>query len=155
MSRKRLVFFMVLSAVVAAGLSSWLAVRLHEPEGAEGAVAEVDFHEWLHESLELTEEQTMILGPIEADFQKEEARLRAELERVAGELAHAITEHGRESAELRVALAETNRLQGKLQKLTLDHFYDMKEHLRPDQAEKLLKWTHESLRHEHESGHGH
>ena len=53
-----------------------------------------------------------------------------------------------QSPEIDLALSKLNAAQAELQRATLEHFFAMKEHLDPDQAELLLKWTHDSIVHE-------
>jgi Spy/CpxP family protein refolding chaperone len=106
---------------------------------------EGDFHQWAHEQLDLRPEQEEALRPVETAFHNERARLAKTLADAGHDLAHAILDHGRDSPELSAALLRINHLQLELQQLTLDHFFDMKAHLDPDQAQKLLEWTHDSI----------
>ncbi len=148
MSRLRLALLIVFSAAIAAGLASWAALELHrEKAGRHGHTtpADGDFHQWLHEQLDLRPEQEEALRPAETAFHNERARLAETLTGAGHDLAHAIQDHGRESPELSTALLRISRLQLELKQLTLDHFFDMKAHLDPDQARKLLEWTHDSI----------
>ena len=116
------------------------------PVGGHGqALTPQDFHHWLHENLNLTLEQEQALRPIEDQFEKDQRRIRQEISRAADTLATAIRNDDRDGPELEAALLGLNEAQGKLQKLSLDHFFQMKSQLHPEQAEKLLRWTHESI----------
>jgi len=152
MSRLRLVALIICSAGIAAGLASWTALKVNNEKAsshAPTASTDGDFHQWTHEQLDLTPEQDKALQPVETAFYKERARLAKTLADAGHDLAHAIQDHGRDSQELSAALLRINHLQLELQKLTLNHFFDMKAHLDPDQAHKLLEWTHDSISEAH------
>ncbi|WP_367872669.1 periplasmic heavy metal sensor [Luteolibacter sp. Populi] len=112
--------------------------------GKKGA-SEEDFHRWMHEQLAITPAQHKALDPIELAFEKERANLRAEITAAGRELADAVRKGKAGSPEIESALARLNAAQAKLQRTTLEHFFAMKEHLDPAQAEKLLQWTHDSI----------
>jgi Spy/CpxP family protein refolding chaperone len=72
-------------------------------------------------------------------------RLRKEIAEAGRALAAAVRKGQAGSPEIDAALTRLNAAQAELQRATLDHFFAMKDHLEPDQAEKLLEWTHDSL----------
>ncbi len=152
MNRFRLAVLIVCCSGVAAGFASWAALKVHQDRNdphEHGAAAEGDFHQWVHGQLDLRPEQEKTLLPIEAGFQKERSKLEKSLASAGHDLAHAIQDHGRGSPELAAALGRINQLQLELQQLTLNHFFDMEAHLDPDQARKLLEWTHDSISEAH------
>jgi Spy/CpxP family protein refolding chaperone len=65
------------------------------------------------------------------------------------ELAHVISAANVDDVRMKAALDRLNQGQAQLQRITLDHFFAMKRHLRPAQARKLVEWTHDSLTREH------
>jgi hypothetical protein len=85
------------------------------------------------------------LEPLEAEFEKEREQLRGEIASAGRQLADAVRNGKAGSPEIDAALQRLNAAQGKLQRATLDHFFAMKDHLDPAQAEKLLQWTHDSI----------
>jgi Spy/CpxP family protein refolding chaperone len=99
----------------------------------------------MHEHLDITPEQHEILEPIEAEFEQQRVRLRGEIRAAGLEVAAAIGEATVNDARLKSALERLNKSQGDLQRMTLEHFFAMKRHLRPAQAKRLLEWTHDSL----------
>jgi len=107
-----------------------------------------DFHLWLHRNLGLSEEQETRLLPVERHFENERRRQRREVEEAGRRLAEAIRSQGQaDSPEIAEAHEALLRAQAQLQRLTLDHFFAMKEHLDPEQRGRLLDWTHDSLLH--------
>lgn len=148
MNRMRLGFFIVCSSGFAAAIASWAALNLHQEQEVsqqEGAVSEGDFHAWVHAQLDLKPAQERALSSVEAEFQAKSKALEESLADAGHDLAHAIQDHGRDSPELLAALGKINGLQLELQELTIHHFFDMKEHLDLDQAQKLFEWTHDSI----------
>ena len=61
------------------------------------------------------------------------------------DLADAVRRGKSGAPEIDVALTRLNAAQAALQRATLAHFFAMKDHLEPAQAEKLLQWTHDSI----------
>lgn len=106
-----------------------------------------DFHQWVHKHLSLTAEQYDQLQPAEQRFAERQAALHGEIAEAGRALAAAIESGERDSAEIDLALERLHTAQADLQRATLDHFFEMKEQLDPEQAEKLLRWTHDRLLH--------
>jgi len=145
--------------VLLAGLTSVLVTRWmltqsqhhqhgHHP-GTYGG-SEQAFHEWMHEHLRLTNEQAQLLEPFELKFENERRRLRREIQSIGRELAQAVSVGSSMTPESEALLLRLNEAQSQLQRATLQHFFEMKEHLGADQQAKLSKWTHDSLLHQEE-----
>lgn len=146
MDRSRLLLWS-LGTVIAAAVIAWLTVRLTAPSAEpDESHSEASFHQWLHDNLEITAEQEKILHPHEIAFEEERTRQRETIEAAGADLAEAIRNSGdAEAPEVEAARRKLVEAQGELQRLTLDHFFAMKEHLSPEQGEKLLRWTQESI----------
>ena len=148
---KWMVVSVIFSSVFAGGtalfVTDW-ALHRHG-EGHAQDHDETDFHTWMHEHLDITPEQHAILEPIEAEFEQQRMRLRNEIQAAGLEVAAAIGVANVNDARLKSALERLNKTQGELQRMTLEHFFAMKRHLRPAQAKKLLEWTRDSLAREH------
>jgi lambda repressor-like predicted transcriptional regulator len=99
----------------------------------------------MHAHLDITPEQHTALEPLEGQFEQERTRLKAAIRTAGLELAQAIRTQDAHSATLQTALDRLTQRQAELQRVTLDHFFAMKRHLRPAQAARLLDWTHDSL----------
>ena len=135
-----------LATILLAGGTAFLVTRIipRDPATSRPAV-EDDFHHWMHGQLKLTSAQHDALDPIEKAFEKERARLRSEIAGAGRDLADAVRRGKSGSPEIEAALTRLNAAQAALQRATLDHFFAMKDHLEPAQAEKLLQWTHDSI----------
>nr|WP_226895540.1 periplasmic heavy metal sensor [Luteolibacter marinus] len=129
------------ATVALAGVTAFLVSRPdHHHAGSEE-----DFHQWMHDQLHISVEQEAALAPFEKSFEKERLRLRDEIAGAGRALADAVRQGDPDSPEIKQALTRLNSLQAELQRATLEHFFAMKEHLDPGQAEKLLQWTHDSI----------
>ncbi len=103
----------------------------------------------MHDQLEISDEQWTQLEPFETALEKERTTLLEEIDEGGKELAAAIGKGDRGAPEIKEALKRINEAQAELQEKTLDHFFVMKEHLSPDQAERLIEWTHDSITRQH------
>lgn len=113
--------------------------------GTEGGT----FHDWLHEQLKISPEQERALTPIEVAYARNREKLLGRVEAAGHRLSDALGASPVDQAVIDSALTEIRDAQGELQKATIGHFLEMKEHLTPDQAGMLLQWTRESIVHEH------
>ncbi len=106
-----------------------------------------DPHQWLHEQLNLTAEQDAKLGPIEAKFAERKEALEAEIHQANRELATAINEDGNYSPRVKQSVDKTHAAMGELQKVTLEHLFEMHSVLTPEQRKKLNSLTTDALTH--------
>jgi Spy/CpxP family protein refolding chaperone len=132
-----------LATIVLAGGTSMLVHRV----GRSHSHREADFHQWMHRNLQLTPQQHDALEPAEQRFAERQAALRSEISDAGRALAVAIRSGDADSPEIVAALDRLNNAQAELQRATLKHFFEMKEQLDPEQAEKLRQWTHDRLLH--------
>ncbi|MFM7603693.1 MAG: periplasmic heavy metal sensor [Prosthecobacter sp.] len=135
-----------------AGLTAWRVAdwTLHRHgESHANDPAETDLHAWMHEHLDITPEQHGKLDPIEKQFEEHRLALKTQISAAGVELAQVIGAANVDDLRMKAALDRLNQGQAQLQRLTLDHFFAMKRHLRPAQARKLVEWTHDSLTREH------
>jgi len=131
------------ATVVVATLAAWLVARNTLRNGR--GPSEQEFHEWLHANLEMNPAQHQALEPFEESYEGERTRLRAEIAAAGNRLADAIRLPVEDAAAVDGALRSLHEAQGELQRVTLRHFFLMRDHLDPDQAAKLLDWTRASL----------
>ena len=144
---KWLLLSMFFSAALAGG-TAWLVtdwtLHRHGESHAHDHV-QTDLHAWMHEHLDITPEQHEKLEPLEAEFEKLRVKLKEEVRLADVALAQTIRDPKLNEAAMGAALERLSKAQAALQRATLDHFVVMKRYLRPAQADKLLKWTHDSL----------
>lgn len=106
-----------------------------------------DPHQWLHEQLNLTAEQDEKLVPIEAKFAERKKALEAEIHQANKELATAINEDGNYSPRVQQSVDKIHHAMGELQKVTLEHLFEMHSVLTPEQRKKLNSLTTDALTH--------
>lgn len=137
----------VLGTVLLAGLTAFVVARLTHGAftEAEASPPHDDFHRWMHEQLDLRASQDEALHSLESEFEETRENLQEKIRQSGHELAAAVRQGDPESPALARALENLNTAQGALQKATLEHFFAMEKELDPEQAEKLLQWTHDSI----------
>lgn len=139
-----------IGTIVVAALVSWGVARYtlkHGHSHPHSETGNADLHHWLHENLGISAEQEALLLPIELAFEKESAQCQEEIEAAGLALAEAIRNDPEDSDEIEASRLRLHAAKGELEELTLQHFFAMKKHLSPEQGEKLLQWTHDSLLH--------
>jgi len=109
------------------------------------AAGPVNYHHWIHGQLNITADQEKRLEPIEERFQQRKDKLVAEIHAAHQELAEALKQDMSGSARVNAAMARIQRVQGGLQQAVLDHVFDMKEVLSPEQYERLVQLTAKAL----------
>lgn len=133
-------FFAAVVIVAAlASLGTWHWMSPHEGAGA------IDSHEWLHRELRVTPEQEKALKPIEARFAERERIAREQMRQANRELAAAIARSKGSSPEVNAAVEKVHRHMGELQKASLEHLFEMRTVLTPEQGERLLQLAQKSL----------
>jgi len=147
MSRRSSIVIAAVATLGVAFFASYLTTEWHHhhdhhqnPEHLEG-----DFHQWLHDQLDLTSKQEAALHPIEKDFEKKVTSTRQQIDAASAKLAQAVKSGDPANPEIDSALKEISANQTTLKKLMLEHFFAMKKHLDPEQAEKMRQWVHDSL----------
>ncbi|HBL93800.1 MAG TPA: heavy metal resistance protein [Hyphomonas sp.] len=123
-----IVVFLALCAgmvgVFAAG--SWSAS--HPPKTAS------TLHDLVHHDLELTDEQNAALEVIERRFATRKAELEADLRQANRALAEAMEADKTYSPAVQAAIDEFHTAMGELQKVTIEHVFEMREILTEEQA---------------------
>lgn len=102
-------------------------------------------HEWLHDQLNLTPEQKKAFEPIEARFHEEYQRANAQLLEANRELARTLGQTKEFSPEVAAAIEKVHHRMGELQKLSIQHIFEMKTVLTPEQFERLLHYAQQAL----------
>ncbi len=98
--------------------------------------------------LHITPEQDKALGPIEQRYAQRRAELTRAIQQANAELANAVLEDKWDSPRVNAAIEKIHAAQGELQMVTMQHVFEMKAVLRPDQFNKLLQRTAEALKRE-------
>lgn len=137
-----LAFFAAVIAVAAlSAFCTW-----HWMAGRHPAMG-IDSHGWLHKELRITAEQLKALQPIEARHTERDRVLREQMRQANRELAAAITRSKDLTPEVTAAVEKVHRHMGELQKASLEHLFEMRTVLMPEQGDRLLQLAQKGLEH--------
>ncbi len=140
MSGLRGAILTVLLAAIAAGLGAWGGSTY-----VLRAQREPSLHEFLHEQLELTPEQSRKLQVLEREFSITRSAREAELRLANAELAAAINAKHEYSPEVRRAIEHFHDVMGDLQEESIVHILQMRAILTPGQAAIFDRRVSEAL----------
>ena len=134
-----LILTLLLTLFAAIG-GTWIGARYiyeqrHQPS----------LHEFVHEELQLTEEQKQRLEVIEQAFAVRRRAREAELRAANAELARAIQARHEYSPQVQAAVERFHDAMGELQKETILHVLAMRTVLTPDQAVQFDQRIGEAL----------
>lgn len=94
-------------------------------------------HTWLHEALDLTEKEKASINAFEADYRSQREDLSKEFNSRIGELREILVSNDQYVPEVDVAIHRIHEIHGKLQELSIQHYYDMLNVLPPEKQTKL------------------
>jgi nickel and cobalt resistance protein CnrR len=137
----QLIAMLIVVALVAAA-ACYVSARVFGPLRLKSGVSS---HEWIHEQLSLTPDEQKALEPIETKFGQRKRSLMAEIRSANKELAEAIKQDQADSPRVSAAVERIQHAQGELQEATLEHVFEMKGVLTPEQYQKLLNLTADEL----------
>lgn len=139
--KKTHLFLAILLAVVAGCLGAIAADHWFDNEN-DGSL-----HQFVHEQLALTEAQNKQLETLEARFAVERAELQSSLRVANARLARAMESEHEYGPEVNQAIEDVHAKMGALQKATVQHVFDMREILSPEQQHIFDRKVSESLTH--------
>jgi nickel and cobalt resistance protein CnrR len=130
--KKVLLFFV--AVVVVASFAGFGALKLAD----QGLHQHVAAHDWLHRELKLTADQERALGPVEAKFATRQRELAAALLEANRSLARIMGDEKAYTPRVAGAVEVVHQRMGDLQKASIEHVFDMRAVLSPEQGDKLL-----------------
>jgi Spy/CpxP family protein refolding chaperone len=136
----QLVAMLVIVALVAAA-ACYVSARIFGPLRR----SQVSGHEWIHKQLGLTPGEQKALEPVETKFAQRKRTLMREIRSANKELAEAIKQDQEDSPRVSAVVERIHHAQGELQEATLEHVFEMKGVLTPEQYRKLLNLTADEL----------
>ena len=138
--KKILLFFVTVIAVAALTTvcTHWWVSRSARSSATVG-------HEWLHDELHLTTAQSAALDPIEHAFASRESSLQTKLEQANRDLAQVLREEKSYTPRVAEAVVAVHHHMGELQQASLEHLYEMRRVLTPEQGDKLFQLAAHSL----------
>ena len=136
----RLLLFAALLTAVAVGTFYFCHVLRSSVAGP------ADSHYWIHSQLNITAEQHKRLGPLEEKFSRRRDELANSIRQAERELASAILADKSDSERVKAAVQKIHLAQGDLQETVLEHVFEMRPILTPEQYTRLIELTAQALR---------
>ena len=130
--------------MISACVAGWFTVR-HFTGRLQPSYAEA--HQWFHSQIGITAEQEQRLAPIEQRYAEERKHSAAMMRIANSELAQAMVEDRQDSPRVAAAVMKIHEAMANLQHATLQHIFEMKSVLTPEQYDKLLKLSADALKH--------
>jgi Spy/CpxP family protein refolding chaperone len=131
-----LVLSLVGAALGAFGGAQYVIYKMQKP---------TPMHELVHRRLDLTNEQTNRIAAMEEKHAKVKAALEAEMRAANGDLAKAFQEKHAYTPEVQAAIDRFHAAMGDLQKETVEHTFEMRSVLTPQQAAEFDQTVVKSL----------
>ena len=128
---------LAICAVACTATALWV-MRSHGPD-------EERDHNWVHNELGLEEGEIPELEKLEEGYAEERNRLIGEMKVRKAELSKQLLTKSESDDELRTAVARIHETHGKLQELSIQHYFDMLSILSDAQRRRLRKLAAESL----------
>jgi hypothetical protein len=94
-------------------------------------------HQWLHEALELTEEEAVLIDAFEVEYRNKRNVLIKDFDARISELRDILVNNDKYMPGVDAAIHRLHNVHGKLQELSIQHYYDMLNVLPSDKQEKL------------------
>jgi Spy/CpxP family protein refolding chaperone len=136
-----LLFVLLLGAIAAVTFYVCNHFFLHQ-----SVAGPVNYHYWIHSELGLSAKQESALEPIEAKFAGRRDELFASIREANRELAEALLADKSDSERVKGAVQKIHRAQGELQQAVLEHVFDMRSVITPEQYDRLIELTAHALR---------
>ncbi len=125
-------------AAVSATVTAWMLTR-------DQTSLPLDYHAWIHDELRMTAEQERRLQPSERRYEETKRHLTEVIRLANQELAQTIAEDRANSPRVQAAVQRIHTAMGELQQATLQHIFEMREVLEPQQYDRLIELTREAL----------
>lgn len=137
--RIKLAAFLGLVAAIAA-VATWVTEA-----GLRRTRAPEDAHAWGHRQLDITPAQEQAIEAVEQRFALRKRDLMERIRLANMELGQAMLDAKAQSPQVATAIRSIHAAQAELQQATIDHVFEMRSALRPDQYDKLLNLTANAL----------
>jgi Spy/CpxP family protein refolding chaperone len=132
---------MILICVVVSFLTTRLMVnksdwRQHDSEHG---------HKWLHQELNLSETEAALIDALEPAYREERAKLQGDFQERILALRDLIVGSDKLKPEVRHAIHELHIVHGRLQELSINHYYEMMNALPADKQKRLKEIAVQAL----------
>lgn len=148
--RSRTARILTLSGLVAALLAvcvvvSLLTASMVEGDGGWERHEEANGHQWLRQELDLTADQAAAIDAFEPAYRRERAQLQRQFEERIEQLRQAIMASEEFSPQVAESIHDLHIVHGRLQELSIRHYYQMMSVLPPDKQDRLRNLAGKAL----------
>ena len=109
----------------------------HHQSHQQKTVSTYNFHDYLHQQLSTDGKQAQKLAPLEKQYIQQRRALEQDIQQANIQLVQAMQQHTSYDLAIQQAITMIHELQGRLQQLTIQHVYDVRALLTPEQAKAL------------------
>lgn len=106
-------------------------------------------HTYFHKQLNITDEQDKFLTDIERRYLEKRKYIEEKMKVANMELANGIKEDRKYSPRVQSAIDNIHKDLGELQKITIEHLFEMQTVLTPEQNRKMDQMVTDALYHNH------
>jgi len=138
------IIFIIIIILTSFG-SLYIGQSFLQKEHADHNSDSVNWHAILHHKLAITKEQDTKLTEIEEIYMKKRKSLEEQMRKANMELSRAISQDKYFSPNVQNATDKIHHAMGALQKITLEHLFDMKPILTKEQNLKLEQMITDAL----------
>ncbi len=140
---KTIIFLFILLTIAFCGqyMGQLLMQDSHVHQNSDSA----NWHRILHEKLEITPAQDIKLAELEKRYSQHRQYLEEQMKLANMELAEAIKTDKSFSLNVQAATDKIHHAMGELQKITLEHLFDMRPILSDEQNKKLEQLITDAL----------
>ena len=138
-----LLFFSIL--VVVSVLVAVISVRLMSPHSDWSTHDQAKGHQWLHQELDLTAEETAAIDAFEAPYRAERARLQKAFDARVQAIAALLESSDELTPTVTQAVHDLHIVHGQLQELSIAHYFEMLNVLPPEKQERLRNLAVDAL----------
>ncbi len=137
------VFILILLAVAFGG--QYIGTHYMRSHSHDHHTDSAGWHEVLHDRLNITAEQDKQLVDIEKRYRQRRLYLEEQMRLANMELAEAIKVNTSMSPQVQAAIDKIHHAMGELQKVTLEHLFEMRPILTDEQNQKLEQMITDAL----------
>lgn len=106
---------------------------------------EADGHQWLHKELDLTQEELAAINSFEPDYRRDRMELQRQFQQKIEALRQSIVRSDEFSDDVKATIHELHIIHGRLQELSIRHYYQMMSVLPPEKQARLREIAAKAL----------
>jgi Spy/CpxP family protein refolding chaperone len=144
-SRVRLIVGLIGGMILICVVVSFLTTRLMVNKSDWSQHDSEHGHKWLHQELNLSETEAALIDALEPAYREERAKLQGDFQERILTLRDLIVGSDELTPEVRHAIHELHIVHGRLQELSINHYYEMMNALPADKQKRLKEIAVQAL----------